>query len=124
VATGTAKNFVIVPLILRNRSIGIYLIHTQKPQQDFSNQDIQLLSVLANQAAAGVENWRTYEELVNANKQLKLRLVGNRSNASALGEIPAFDLQRAHALYAALLAPVEPGWQSARALLVVPLGHR
>jgi len=43
-------------------------------------------------------------------------------DASTLGEIPAFDLQRAHALYAALLAPVEQGWQSARALLVVPHG--
>ncbi len=91
VATGTAKNFVIVPLILRNRSIGIYLIHTEKPQQDFSNQDIQLLSVLANQAAAGVENWRTYEELVNANKQLKsseAQMI-QAAKLAAIGELAA-----------------------------------
>jgi len=91
VATGTAKNFVIVPLILRNRSIGIYLIHTEKPQQDFSNQDIQLLSVLANQAAAGVENWRTYEELANANKQLKsseAQMI-QAAKLAAIGELAA-----------------------------------
>ncbi len=91
VATGTAKNFVIVPLILRNRSIGIYLIHTEKPQPEFSNQDIQLLSVLANQAAAGVENWRTYEELVDANKQLKsseAQMI-QAAKLAAIGELAA-----------------------------------
>ena len=71
VADGTARNFVMVPLMLRNKALGIYFIHTVKNQQEFSNQDIQLLTVLANQAAAGVENWRTYEQLLNANKELK-----------------------------------------------------
>jgi len=43
-------------------------------------------------------------------------------NASSLAEIPAFDLERAYRLYAALLAPVESGWRSAKSLLVVPHG--
>jgi signal transduction histidine kinase len=91
VANGTAKNFVIVPLMLRNRAIGIYLIHTEKMQQDFSNQDIQLLSVLANQAAAGVENWRTYEQLINANKQLKASEAQmiQAAKLAAIGELAA-----------------------------------
>jgi CHAT domain-containing protein len=44
---------------------------------------------------------------------------------STLGEIPAFDTAAAHALYRALLGPVEAGWKGARSLLVVahgPLG--
>lgn len=67
----SARNFVIVPLILRSQGIGIFIIHTEKSQQEFSNQDIQLLSVLANQAAVGVENWRTYQQLLKANDELK-----------------------------------------------------
>lgn len=91
VAGGVAKNFVIVPLILRNRAIGIYLIYTEKLQEDFSNQDIQLLSVLANQAAAGVENWRTFEQLSSANKQLKsseAQMI-QAAKLAAIGELAA-----------------------------------
>ncbi len=91
VANGRPRNFVIVPLILRNQAIGIYLIHTEKPQQEFSNQDIQLLSVLANQAAAGVENWRTYEQLVRTNEELKASQAQTIQAAklAAIGELAA-----------------------------------
>jgi len=44
----------------------------------------------------------------------------------ALGDIPAFDVAAAHALYRQLLAPAQAGWQDAKSLLVVahgPLGH-
>jgi signal transduction histidine kinase len=90
-AQGTSRNFVIVPLILRNRPIGIFVIHTEKPQTDFSNQDIQLLSVLATQAAAGVENWRTYDELMNANEQLKASQAQmiQAAKLAAIGELAA-----------------------------------
>jgi CHAT domain-containing protein len=43
-------------------------------------------------------------------------------NATSLSEIPAFDTDRAYRLYAALLAPLESGWRSAKSLLVVPHG--
>lgn len=42
--------------------------------------------------------------------------------ATTLGEIPAFDLNTAHELYAALFKPVEAGWKAARSLLVVSDG--
>ncbi len=71
VGNAISKNFVIVPLIIQNRFKGMFMIHTGKAQNEFSNQDIQLLSVLANQAAAGVENWRNYEKLEKANEELK-----------------------------------------------------
>ena len=70
-ARTSGRNFVIVPLILQSEGIGIYMIHTEKPQQEFSNQDVQLLSVLANQAAVGVENWRNHRQLVKVNEELK-----------------------------------------------------
>lgn len=47
-------------------------------------------------------------------------------NASTLGEIPAFDVGLAHAVYSRFLEPVEAGWRDADTLLVVadgPLGQ-
>ena len=91
VGDNTLQNFVIVPLILRNHNIGIYLIHSQKAQQEFSSQDMQLLTVLANQAAAGVENWRTYRQLIKANQELKASQAQMMQSAKlvALGELAA-----------------------------------
>lgn len=85
------RNFVVVPLVLHNRPIGIYVIHTEKAQNDFSNQDIQLLSVLANQAAAGVENWRTHQKLVKANEELKTSQANmiQAAKLAAIGELAA-----------------------------------
>ena len=87
----SSRNFVIVPLILRSQGIGIFIIHTEKSQQEFSNQDIQLLSVLANQAAVGVENWRTYQQLLKANDELKssqAQMV-QAAKLAAIGELAA-----------------------------------
>ncbi len=66
------KNFVIVPLVLRNEGIGVYLIHTDKKQKDFTNQILLLLSILANQTAVAVENSRNYNALLKANEELKI----------------------------------------------------
>lgn len=66
------KNFVIVPLVLRNEGIGVYLIHTDKKQKDFTNQTLLLLSILANQTAVAVENSRNYNALLKANEELKI----------------------------------------------------
>ncbi len=68
----TEKNFVIVPLVLRNEGIGVYLIHTDKKQKDFTNQILLLLSILANQTAVAVENSRNYNALLKANEELKI----------------------------------------------------
>ncbi len=91
VAGSSGRNFVIVPLILGNRGLGFYVIHTVKPQQDFSNQDVQLLSVLANQAAVAVENWRTHQQLVKANDELKASHAQmiQAAKLAAIGELAA-----------------------------------
>jgi two-component system, NtrC family, sensor kinase len=90
-AKTSARNFVIVPLILRSQGIGVFVIHTEKAQQEFSNQDIQLLSVLANQAAVGVENWRTYQQLLKANEELKASQAQmvQAAKLAAIGELAA-----------------------------------
>ena len=82
---------VLVPLILRRQGIGIYLIHTEKPQEEFSHQDVQLLTVLANQAAIGVENWRVQKQLVKANNELKMfqAQMLQAAKLAAVGELAA-----------------------------------
>jgi CHAT domain-containing protein len=52
----------------------------------------------------------------------ELRLALEPAGAVTLGDLPPFDLGLAHALYGALLAPVEAGWREARRLVVVPSG--
>jgi len=91
IGDGAPQNFVIVPLALRSKDVGIYLIHTQKPQQEFSSQDMQLLTVLANQAAAGVENWRSHYQLDKANQELKASQAQmmQAGKLVALGELAA-----------------------------------
>jgi signal transduction histidine kinase len=66
------RNFIIVPLILRNEGIGVYLIHTSKKQMEFTNQILLLLSILANQTAVAVENSRNYNALLKTTGELKL----------------------------------------------------
>ncbi len=88
---GARRNYVLVPLMLRGAGIGIYLIHTEKKQEEFSHQDIQLLTVLANQAAVGVENWRTHTQLLKANNDLKVfqAQMLQAAKLAAVGELAA-----------------------------------
>lgn len=65
------RSYVIVPLIIQSHPIGIYIINTNKSREDFSNHHIQLLTVLANQAAVGVSNWQAREELKKANESIR-----------------------------------------------------
>lgn len=88
---GAGQVIVIVPLLLRNEPLGVYLISSEKHQETFSNQEIQLLTVLANQAAAGVENWRKMRELVRINKELSdsQAQVLQAAKLAAIGELAA-----------------------------------
>lgn len=88
---GASRNYVLVPLMLRGEGVGVYLILTEKKQEEFSHQDIQLLTVLANQAAVGVENWRAHKQLTKANDELKMFQVQmlQAAKLAALGELSA-----------------------------------
>lgn len=88
---GTKAIIVIVPLIIRNEAIGMYMIRSSKSHEDIANHDIQLLTVLANQAAIGVENWRSYERVVALNKELKSSQAQtmHATKLAAIGELAA-----------------------------------
>ncbi len=91
VSGASGRNFVIVPLIVRNRGIGVYVIHAERTEPGFSTQQVQLLTVLANQAAVGVENWRTHQELIRANEELKASHAQmiQAAKLAAIGELAA-----------------------------------
>lgn len=82
---------VIVPLLIRNQALGMYMLNSPKSHEEISNQDIQLLTVLANQAAVGVENWRTYETVSSLNRELKASQAQTMHAAklAAIGELAA-----------------------------------
>ncbi|MGB5874507.1 MAG: ATP-binding protein [Bacteroidota bacterium] len=85
------RSLVLVPLVLRSQQIGVYGIHANKRNRDFSNEELQLLSLLACQAVAGVENWRTHKELVRANEELKMSRAQmvQAAKLAAIGELAA-----------------------------------
>ncbi len=84
-----AMHFVIVPLIVRNEGIGVFILHTSKSQEEFTNHDLQLLAILANSAAVGVENWRTFDELNHAQEDIKTSQAQmlQSSKLAAVGEM-------------------------------------
>ncbi len=82
---------VIVPLMIRNEALGMYMIRSPKSHNDISNHDMQLLSVLANQAAVGIENWRSHDQLKRMNEELKTSQAQTLQAAklAAIGELAA-----------------------------------
>ena len=61
------KSELVIPLMLKDRCIGVFDL--ESPQLDaFTKRDIEILTLLASQAAVAIENARLYEE-VRANEE-------------------------------------------------------
>ena len=60
----------IVPLKIENKLTGILLVGEKLSGEIFDGQELEVLSVLANQVAISLENARLYEELSSSNAQL------------------------------------------------------
>lgn len=65
------RNFAVVPLMLRNETLGVYIIRTEKVRRTFSDHELMILGILANQAAVAIENLRNIERLQKATDELK-----------------------------------------------------
>ena len=90
-AVDQEMNFVVVPLAVRDRAIGVFLIHTSKPKEDFTPHEMMLLSLLANQAAVAIEHGRAYRELYETHQKLRksqAQLIYS-SRMAAVGELAA-----------------------------------
>ncbi|RKY57366.1 MAG: hypothetical protein DRP95_07070 [Candidatus Latescibacterota bacterium] len=90
-STDEEMNFVIVPLVVRGRAIGVFLIHTNKHREEFTPHEMMLLSLLANQAAIAIEHGRAYRELYETHQKLRksqAQLIYS-SRMAAVGELAA-----------------------------------
>ena len=62
---------VVLPLAVKGQTIGVIEIETRHNEYSFSDDEINLLMTLANQAAISLENARLYEEQFETAEQLR-----------------------------------------------------
>jgi two-component system NtrC family sensor kinase len=83
------KNFVVVPLILSNEVIGVYVIRMGKVRKALTDHELMLLGILANQAAVAIENLSNLNKLRQVAEELKksqAQMV-QASKLASLGEL-------------------------------------
>ncbi len=67
-----------VPMIVKDKAIGVIGVYTKKPHQ-FSNEEVDVLQMVANQAAVAVENTKLMEEAMKAKEALETRKLIERA---------------------------------------------
>jgi formate hydrogenlyase transcriptional activator len=65
------RSYVIVPLIVRGKSIGTLAVASTTPHQ-YAEPDVRFLQEVANQVALAVENMKSYEELADLSRRSAL----------------------------------------------------
>jgi len=58
-----SKSFIAVPLKVKSKVIGVLNINSKRKARHFSNRDMKLLSILAEQAAVTIENIHLYKDM-------------------------------------------------------------
>ena len=67
-----------VPMVVKDEAIGVLNIYTQQ-QHVFSDEEIDVLQMVANQAAVAVENTKLMEETIKAKEALETRKLIERA---------------------------------------------
>ncbi|MCX5711696.1 MAG: ATP-binding protein [Candidatus Omnitrophica bacterium] len=83
------KSSITVPLKVENRVIGVLNVNNVSSEALFSESDLMIISLLANQAAISIWNVRLYEETKKANQELiaaQQQLIASEKMA-ALGQL-------------------------------------
>lgn len=85
------RNFVIVPLFVRGKNVGVFELVCDKSAETFTNREIELISILANQAAIALENARLIQSLDETNRRLRAtqQQVIQSGKMAAVGELAA-----------------------------------
>jgi len=129
------RSAVFVPLLAGERALGVMAIQSRRPSA-FSEEDLRLLSIIANYAAAALENARLFEQTQRRAAQLQL-LAEVSQRLNVLQPLPAFYRQVVELIsqkfgeyfvsifepqgeVLRLVATTRPDWQGN--VLVVPLG--
>lgn len=67
-----------VPMIVKDKAIGVINVYT-KTSHEFTDEEINVLQMVANQAAVAVENTKLVEETVQAKEALETRKIIERA---------------------------------------------
>ena len=65
------KTALAIPLLLKEKLVGLFLLTAKKSGDMFTNEDIKTLEAIAAQAAIALENARLYEEMKDFSKTLQ-----------------------------------------------------
>lgn len=89
-------SMIAVPMILKDKAIGVINVYTKEPHQ-FTKEEINVLQMVANQAAVAVENTKLMEEALKAKEALETRKLIERAKGvlmkmNALSEDAAYKL--------------------------------
>lgn len=71
-------SMVTVPMIVKDKAIGVINVYTKQPHH-FSDEEINVLQMVANQAAVAVENTKLMEEALKAREALETRKLIERA---------------------------------------------
>lgn len=72
------SSMIAVPMIVKDKAIGVINVYTKK-EHDFSDEEINVLQMVANQAAVAVENTKLMEEAFKAKEALETRKLIERA---------------------------------------------
>jgi signal transduction protein with GAF and PtsI domain len=71
-------SMIAVPMIVKEKGIGVINVYTKDPH-NFSNEEVGVLQMVANQAAVAVENTKLMEEALRAKEALETRKLIERA---------------------------------------------
>ncbi len=67
-----------VPMVVKNKAIGVVNVYTKKPHV-FSEDEIDVLQIVANQAAVAIENTHLMDDALKAKEALEARKIVERA---------------------------------------------
>ena len=67
----TQRAFLCVPMVAKERVVGIIYLESSSAVTTFTNEDVELLAAIAGLGVIGTENARQFERLSNENQQLR-----------------------------------------------------
>lgn len=85
----SGSTYVVLPLLLENEALGLYIARTGKPAGTLSTGELTALRVAANQAAVGISHWRKDQALISADEDLKTSQIEmmRAAKLAAIGEL-------------------------------------
>jgi signal transduction protein with GAF and PtsI domain len=75
-----------VPMMIKDRVIGVINSYTQK-EHKFSEEEIDILQAIANQAAVAIENTRLDQEILSAKEALETRKIVEKAKGVLMKEL-------------------------------------